>query len=56
MLCQMKDNVLRPVAFGGRAYSAAESKLCSTDLELLSILNALDTYRQYISKEKVLKF
>jgi hypothetical protein len=43
MLCQMEDNVLRPVALGKRAYSATDSKLCSTDLELLSTLNALDT-------------
>jgi hypothetical protein len=52
ILCHMKDKVLRSVAFGGRAYTVAESKMCSTDLELLSILNALDNYRQYISNDK----
>ena len=48
-LLQMKDGILRPIAFGGRGFKKHEMKLSATDLELLSLLHAIETYHQFIS-------
>jgi hypothetical protein len=43
-LLQMKDGVLRPVAFGGRSFKHYEQKLSACHSELLGILHAIQSY------------
>jgi hypothetical protein len=48
-LLQMKDGVLRPVAFGGRSFKQYEQKLSACHSELLAILHAIQTYHQFLA-------
>jgi hypothetical protein len=51
-LLQMKDGVLRPVAFGGRSFKQYEQKLSACHSELLAILHAIETYHQFLANGK----
>jgi hypothetical protein len=51
-LLQMKDGVLRPISFGGRALKKHETKMSATDLELVGFLDAILSYKQFISNGK----
>jgi hypothetical protein len=51
-LLQMKDGVLRPVAFGGRSFKHYEQKLSSCHSELLVILHAIQSYHQFLANGK----
>jgi hypothetical protein len=51
-LLQMKDGVLRPISFGGRALKKHETKMSATDLELIGFLDAILSYKQFISNGK----
>jgi hypothetical protein len=51
-LLQMKDGMLRPVAFGGRSFKQYEQKLSACHSELLAILHAIQTYHQFLANGK----
>jgi hypothetical protein len=51
-LLQMKDGILRPILFGGRALKKHETKMSATDLELVGFLDAILSYKQLISNGK----
>jgi RNase H-like domain found in reverse transcriptase/Reverse transcriptase (RNA-dependent DNA polymerase) len=48
-LLQKKDGMLKIVSTGGRTLRPEEKKLCATDLELMGILHALESYKQFIA-------
>jgi hypothetical protein len=51
-LLQVKDGMLRPVAFGGRSFKQYEQKLSACHSELLAILHAIQTYHQFLANGK----
>jgi hypothetical protein len=51
-LSQMKDGMLRPVAFGGRSFKQYEQKVSACHSELLAILHAIQTYHQFLANGK----
>jgi hypothetical protein len=51
-ILQMKDGMLRPVAFGGRSFKQYEQKLSACHSELLAILHAIQTYHQFLANGK----
>jgi hypothetical protein len=51
-LLQMKDGMLRPVAFGGRSFKKYEQKLSACHSEFLAILHAIQTYHQFLANGK----
>jgi hypothetical protein len=55
VLLQEKDGIQRMVSCGGRPFKHHESKLSATDLELLAILHAVETYHQFLSNGKKFK-
>jgi RNase H-like domain found in reverse transcriptase/Integrase zinc binding domain len=52
VLLQEQQGVLKPLIFGGRAYRKFERNLCATDLELLSVLDALKSYHPFLANGK----